>query len=205
MPPSLPAPKTSAACNPVRRALIALGATSWLAPTAVFAGDSGARALRQMQIHRLSGLGLEVWVENQPVWSTELSDAGGHPGFVAQSPEDYHPPAVMSYGSWPKERVPDDLVTIMASSAIQRASANFGLNAGEARAIVPVAMRHGELNGFEASFIGKVGARPMDVKIFVGQAPGKFPVVMSVYTLQGKLHLLDEVLRRAWGKVRYLR
>jgi hypothetical protein len=189
----------------VRRALIAFGVANWLTPTTAWADDNSARALRQMQIHRLNELGLEVWVENQPVWSTQLTENGGHPGFVAHSPDAYHPPTVMSYGSWPAQRVPDELVTIVASSAIQRASANFGLNAGEARAIVPVAARHGELNGFEASFIGKVGARPMDVKIFVGQAPGKFPVVMSIYTLQGKLHLLDEVLRRAWGKVRYLR
>ena len=44
----------------------------------------------------------------------------------------------------------------------------------------------------------------MDVKIFVGQANGKFPVALSIYTLEGKMVHLAEVVRHTWGNLAYL-
>ena len=44
----------------------------------------------------------------------------------------------------------------------------------------------------------------MDVRIFVGQARGRYPVVLTLYTLQGKMQNLNEVVRRTWGNVDYL-
>src|SRR5207253_2789288 len=68
------------------------------------------RALREMQIHKIPELGLEIWVENQPAWEAELSRTSHHhSSFVVQSPDSFHPPTVMTYASWPKERVAPDM------------------------------------------------------------------------------------------------
>jgi len=81
-----------------RHHLAALGALA-LCARGVLAEPK--RALRQMQIHKVRELGLEIWVENQPPWDTTLSTHTGRPTFVAQSPDAYHPPTVMTYMSGP--------------------------------------------------------------------------------------------------------
>lgn len=192
-------------CLAVAAALV-LASEAAAAPAAPIsaASTAQARVLRQMQIHKVADLGLEIWVENQPVWETQLSAITGNPTFVAQSPEGYHPPTVMTYTSFPKEKVPTANLAGMASSAIQRASQNFGLNIAQARNLDIVDTQYGSLIGFEARFKGLADKVPMDVVVFVGQAPGKFPVALSVYTLRGKMGNLDEHRRRAWGKLKYL-
>lgn len=163
------------------------------------------RALREMQIHRVAELGLDIWVENQPAWETQMIPAaGGHPSFVAQSPDSYVPPTVMSYTAWPRQRVAQEELAPLARIAIRRASQNFGLNAGQSRGLFPVAASHGVLEGFEADFAGRAHRQALDVKVFVGQTPGRYPVALSVYTQQGKLDQLAEVLRRGWGQLKYL-
>lgn len=162
------------------------------------------RALRQMQIYTVPELGLKIWVENQPPWETQLSKETGRPTFVAQSPEGYHPPTVMTYVSFPKEKVADETMQSMALSAIRRASLNFGLTEAQSRSINPNAASYGVLRGFEGVFIGKAHGSLIDVQIFVGQAPGRFPVVLTMYTMRDKLPNLVEQRRRAWTKLQYL-
>jgi len=162
------------------------------------------RHLREMQIHKVPELGLAIWVENQPPWEAELSQASGRPSFIVQSPDQHHPPVVMTYASWPQERVSDAQLPQVASSAIQRASQNFGLNLAQARAVPRRAVQYGVLSGFEGQCVGRVEGIAMDVRIFIGQTSGKFPVALSIYTLEGKMGHLGEVLRRSWGQLRYL-
>lgn len=161
-------------------------------------------ALREMEVHRSTELKLEIWVENQPPWTTQLSTATGHPTFVAQSPDDYHPPTVMMYSTFPGEKVSDPLFQTMASSAIRRAATNFGLTVGQARGIILNPATYGVLRGYEGVFAGKAQGELLDVQIFVGQAAQRFPVVLTIYTLRGKLPNLMEQRRRAWSKVQYL-
>lgn len=171
------------------------------------AAPSGTRhraVLREMQIHKVSKLGLEIWVENQPEWEAEVSSAIGHPTFVARSPLNYHPPTVITYASWPNERVAADRLRSMATTAIQRASRNFGLTQPQSIAIVPSPVRYGVLQGYEAKFAGVQQGSPIDVTVFVGHQPGRFPVALSIYTLGGKMDNLTEQRRRAWTKLRYL-
>lgn len=178
-----------------------------MAALAALAGGGLAapvRALREMQVYKVSELKLEIWVENQPPWRTELSSQTGHPTFVAESPDSYHPPTVMTYASWPDANSPDSSLHNTAITAIRRASQNFGLNAGQARGINPVGARYGVLDGYEATFDGLVEGTPMDVVVFVGQAPGRFPVALTVCTLRGKSGALTEQRRRSWGKLKYL-
>ena len=174
-----------------------LGQTSNNAPAA-------SRALRQMQIHKVRELGLEIWVENQPPWDAELSNASGHPTFVAQSPEGYHPPTVMTYASWPGENVIPAMLADMASTAVRRASRNFGLSEARAGGLELTPARYGSLVGYESVFPGVADRMAVDVLVFVGQAPGRFPVALSLYTMRGKMASLDEQRRRAWGKLAYL-
>ena len=191
-----------------RRTLLLAAGTSIATQAAVGQSLSGqatpgqTKALREMQIYKVPELGLNIWVENQPPWEAELSSATGHPSFVVQSPDNYHPPTVLTYASWPKERVTD--INPVAQTAIARASQNFGLNASQARSVTKLPASHGVLQGLEGSFAGQVEGVAMDVRVFVGQAPGRFPVALSVYTLAGKMGNLQEVVRRSWGKLAYL-
>ena len=180
-------------------------ALSLPAPAAHAQGSPEAkRNLRHMQIYRVKELGLELWVENQPPWETQLSNATGHPTFVAQSPESYHPPAVMTYTSFPKEKVRADALYETAGSAIRRASQNFGLSQDWSFGIPLREASYGQLRGYEGTFEGKADGTVVDVLVFVGQAPGKFPVAFSVYTVRGKMSSLSEQIRRAWTNVKYL-
>lgn len=163
-----------------------------------------AAPLREMQIHHVPELGLQIWVENQPAWEAALSDTNGHPSFVVQSPATYHPPSVITYASWPKLSVTPEMLLGVASSAIRRASENFGLNLGQSRGISIHAANYGALQGYEADFVGQAQRVPMDVKIFVGQSAGKFPVVLCIYTLEGKMMQLKDVIRRSWQRVTYI-
>lgn len=177
---------------------VALSAPSLGAPV------QGKRELREMQVHKVPQLGLAVWVENQPPWETELSDQPGRPVFVAQSPAGYHPPTVMTYVAFPQERVADGSIQGTALSAIRRASLNFGLSEGQSRSINPGPAIYGVLRGYEAVFIGPAHGELVDVQIFVGQETGRFPVVLTIYTMRDKLPNLVEQRRRAWSKLSYL-
>ena len=167
-------------------------------------GPAAKPALRHMQIYRIKELGLELWVENQPPWEAQLSQATGRPTFVAESPQSYHPPTVMTYMSFQKEKVPAGDLRDTASAAIRRASQNFGLSADWSYGIPIREAHYGVLDGYEGTFEGKADGTVVDVLVFVGQAPGKFPVAFSVYTVRGKMSSLSEQIRRAWTNVKYL-
>lgn len=186
-------------------AMTALLAASvpWLASAHAKDDSSQPGAPREMHIHKVPELGLQIWVENQPPWRTELK-RGPHPTFIAQAPDAHHPPAVMSYSSWPSERVADSVFATMAKTAITRASQNFGLSVAQSRALDVRPARYGVLAGHVADFAGNMNGTAMDVRIFIGQSPGRFPVVLTLHTLRDKIQHLDEHVRRAWTKLSYL-
>ncbi|MDY7575711.1 hypothetical protein [Actimicrobium sp. CCI2.3] len=190
---------TTGAPSRQRRVVFALAAILAMQPAALLAKP----ALREMQIHKVPALGLEIWVENQPAWDAKLVDVAGHPTFVAQSPSTYHPPTVMTYASWPKLLVTPNMLPDVAASAIRQASQHFGLDPGRGRMLTIKPASHGALQGFEADFAGKSEGVAMDVRIFVGQAPGQFPVALTVTTLPGKMAHLEECIRRGWGRLNY--
>ena len=185
-----------------RRNLGALAALAWAASGGVLAAPT--RALREMQVHKIDELKLEIWVENQPAWSTQLSRQTGHPTFIAESPDDYHPPTVMTFASWPNAHSPEDGFYGLASSAIRRASQNVGLTLPQARGLQLIESDYDILHGYESTFDGKSDDTAMDVTVFVGQAPGKLPVALAIYTLRGKIGGLTEQRRRSWSKLKYL-
>lgn len=184
-----------------RHHLAVLAALAWSARNTL--AEPG-RALREMQIHKVKELGLEIWVENQPPWDATLSTKTGRPTFVAQSPDAYHPPTVMTYMSWPGANSPDSTLSTMATTAIRAASRNFGLTLGQARALHPVQAEYGVLRGYQAAFDGTGQGQALDVMMFAGQAPGRFPVVLNICTLRGKMGSLVEHRRRAWTSLKYL-
>lgn len=183
-----------------RRAVLALA----LAGICRVARAEPGRALREMSIHKVPELGLEIWIENQPAWDLERVAVNGRPQWAASSPDYYHPPAAIVYASWPDTRVDDTAFPLVAETAIRRGSENFGLNKHRARQIRVKPAHYGVLDGFEGDFEGRAQGLAMDVKIFVGRQSGRFPVVLTVYTLKGKLTLLSEVIRRGFSRLRYL-
>ncbi|MEF7615657.1 hypothetical protein V4F39_17210 [Aquincola sp. MAHUQ-54] len=187
-----------------RQALRRLATAMCAGVAAPVIAQDKARALREMQIHRVEALGLEIWVENQPPWETQLIQGKSLPVFAAQSPDHYHPPSVMTWVSHARAQSPGELFPAMALGAIRAAAQNYGAPKAVWRALSPVEARHGLLQGFEATFAGKAQGDAVDVRVFIGQSPGRFPVAMQAYTLRGKLDHLDEPIRRSWGKVKYL-
>lgn len=190
--------------NHTRREILKAIAAGFILLAPQLLAATEPRRLREMQIFSVSQLGLKIWVENQPTWEADLNPDTPHPTFIAQSPSNYHPPTVMTYASWIKEKVTDQQILKVADTAISRASQNFGLNKVASRSLTKTQKQYGDLTGLESTFVGKVQGVPMDVKIFVGQADGKFPVALSIYTLKDKMPLLEEVIRRSWGKLAYL-
>ena len=180
---------------------LALGSVSL---AAVAQNVKPSRALREMSIHRVKELGLQIWIENQPAWDASLTSTGEQPTFNAVSPSNYHPPAAMLFQSYPKEKVSTADFQNMAKQALRRASVNWGLLPAETRAIPLTTQKYGILEGFEGNFVGKSAEVLMDVKIFVGQSEGRFPVFLWIYTPQGKMDNLSEVIRRSWSKLTYL-
>lgn len=182
--------------------MLALPAT--LAAAAGRDGSPSGRAQREMQIHKVDALGLEIWVENQPPWQTQLMDGPSLPIFAAQSPANYHPPSVMTYTSVRHAAPPPEGFEAMAIGAVRRAAQNYRVPPAIRLSLMPRPASHGVLQGYEAVFEGMAQGDAVDVKVFIGQAPGKHPVAMQAYTLRGKMAHLDEPIRRAWGKLKYL-
>lgn len=162
------------------------------------------QALREMQIHQVDAIGLEVWVENQPPWQARVAKSGGRSVFAVNTPENYHPPAAMTYATWPEHKVAPAQFRGVAYSALQHASQNFGLSPGKARVLDIEGAQHGVLAGHEVQFVGKVDGTAADVRIFIGMQPGRALVVITAYTVQGKMGHLQEAIRRGWGNVSYL-
>ncbi|MDR7148997.1 hypothetical protein J2W49_000946 [Hydrogenophaga palleronii] len=86
----------------------------------------------------------------------------------------------------------------------QTAAPNFGLSASHAKGIVPKAASYGVLKGREADFVGRMQGIDMDVRIFVGQATSRYPVVLTIYTPKGGLKQLADVIERSWGQLAYM-
>jgi hypothetical protein len=162
------------------------------------------KALREMQIYKLTDIGLEVWVENQPPWEAQTVQHNGRPIFTVSSPDNYHPPTAMTFASWPEHKVKQEQLENVAHSALRNAARNFGLSPGQTRTMDIRQMQRGALSGFETEFVGKVQGSSADVRMFFGLQDGRAPVVMTIYTLQGKMDNLKEVIRRSWDNVSYL-
>jgi len=196
----------SRGARPVASLLLACIVGQGIAVAAPDAKSGAARTqlMREMQIHKMPQLGLEIWTENEPPWETRVVTNGGQATLITESPPGYHPPTVMTYASYQKERVPENMLRVMAIGAIRRASLNFGLTEGQSRSINPAEASYGVLHGYEGVFYGKVGNQLLDVQIFVGQAANQFPVVLTIYTKKDKLQNLSEQRRRAWSKLNYL-
>ena len=182
-------------------------ALAWTLLAALFIADpahAADRALREMQIHKVAELGLEIWVENQPPWEAELMKASTLQSFVVRSPADYYPPAVMTYISLPGSVVDNANMLGVATTAIRRASENYRVPGTQRVVLKPQPAQHGPFTGYEASFDGWANGEAVEVRVFVGHVPGRFPVAMQAYTQKGKLAQLSQPIRRAWGNLKYL-
>lgn len=162
------------------------------------------RAKRPMKIHKLPELGLEIWTEYEPRWITELHYRGKKPVFTVQSPPLVYPPAAMTVVSFPGMTVDTDEMNDIATTAITEGARNYKASQSELAELHVIPALYGDLTGYEASFSGKVRGDEVDVKVFVGNKPGKGPVMLQIYTLEGKLGHLSEQIRRSWTNVKYL-
>jgi hypothetical protein len=160
---------------------------------------------RQMVIHRVKELGLEIWTEVEPQWETQLDENDGMaPVFMAETPANTYPPAGMTWA------VPGDIFSeqefqTAARGAVYQAALNYGLSDAQAKALPLKKANYGELAGYESEFSASVDGTDVDVKVFFGHQPGKPTVAMQVFTLKDKLPHISNNIRRSWGNIRYLK
>jgi hypothetical protein len=161
------------------------------------------RAKRPMVIHRVPQVGLQIWIEQDPVWETRLETIRGAPVFVAETPALTYPPASMSWISLPHLKFEEGDLETAARGVLHEAATNHGVRIDSE----PVLERktYGELSGYEATFSAHTDGVPIDVRIFCGHRSGMPAVVMHVSTVRGKLGALAEHIRRSWTNVHYLR
>ena len=161
------------------------------------------RAKRPMEIYQVEEVGLEIWVEFEPAWHTDLVQNGKYYQFFAASPANYHPPSALIYTAFNDVSATADEMKALTQGVVYRAAYNYGTKVEKTHPVV--SRRYGELDGYEATFEGKVEGEAVDVRMFVGHQPGKPIVIAHAYTSAGKLHHLDEPIRRAWGNLSYLK
>jgi hypothetical protein len=167
------------------------------------------RAQRQMDIMTVKDLGLEIWRELEPEpWSKALQgnpagsgkDAVSSPMLVLQSPAKVYPPTALAFTSLRGQKVAEGDFQGFAQGL-------FDAMVKRLNATGPVRLRaatYGVLTGWEAEVTGEKGPDAVDTRMFVGQSPGKWPVLLQVQVLPGKLAHASEFIRRGWTNVRYL-
>ena len=160
------------------------------------------RMKRPMKVHRVAAVGLVIVTEQSPEWTGRIQRQGDKAIYVVESPDNNYPPVVMNYLSFPEMPYTPGELEEIARGAIRQAMVNYrAVNPGS----VPIRRRNwGILEGYEAVFAGRGGGQPLDVRVFVGAAPGKPLVAMHAYTLRGKMAHISENIRRAWSNVKYL-
>jgi hypothetical protein len=158
---------------------------------------------RQMVIHKVQELGLEIWTEVEPAWETRLDKSAGAPTFIAETPANTYPPAGMTW-TVPGQQFTAREFPVAARGAVYQAAINYGLPAAQAKALPLKTARYGDLSGYESTFSASAGGEPVDVKVFFGHRPGKPAVAMQVFTQKDKLPHISENIRRSWTHLRYL-
>lgn len=160
------------------------------------------RAKRPMSVFHAHALGVEVWVEQQPAWTVTEHSERAQSVLLASTPPHYYPPATLSYATLHLSRARTAELAELARGMIDGAARRFGVQDPSAIALTPA--HYNNIPGYEAIFVGSAEGARYDVKVFVGRQPGRSPIALEAYTLEGKLPALSEALRRAWSHVRYM-
>lgn len=156
---------------------------------------------RQMLVHKVDELALEIWTEARPEWEARVEWKNGQPIFVAETPALTYPPAGMSWVSMSRLRFDQHALEEVARGAIHQAARNYKVRPD---ILALKSARYGDLPGYEAEFSAEAQGTAVDVRVFCGLKPGKPAVVMQAFTLHGKLAHISEQIRRSWTNVRYL-
>ena len=149
-------------------------------------------------------MGLERWTEHHPLWYVERRYIGSKPVFLAQSPPKVYPPASMSVISYANQLSNDADFKTVAINAFHDGFSHYSVPEIERVDIYPQPKQYGELEGFEVNFNATVHGLRADVKIFIGSKEDKGPVLLQLYTLEGKMSHLSEQIRRSWTNIRHL-
>lgn len=162
-----------------------------------------AVAERPMNVHRDPDMGLEIWTEQIPEWQIERRYRGSKPVFVAQTPPNVYPPASMTVLSFAGLSVPTGEFEAIAAQALGTGLVQFGVDERARAGIIRERKRYGNLSGYEINFPATVHGTDSDVKVFIGRAEGRGPVLLQLYTLAGKMPHLKEAIRRSWTNIDY--
>ncbi len=156
-----------------------------------------------MNVHRDPDMGLEIWTEQTPEWQIERRYRGSKPVFVAQTPPNVYPPASMTVLSFAGLSVPAGKFEVIAAQALGTGLVQFGVDERARAGIIRERKRYGNLSGYEINFPAMVHGTDSDVKVFIGRAEGRGPVLLQLYTLAGKMPHLKEAIRRSWTNIDY--
>jgi hypothetical protein len=163
------------------------------------------REKRPLYVNDVPELGLRILTEVNPKWSVKLElNSRGQYLVRAATPARTYPAGEMVWLALP-ELTP-------AAEGLQ--SAAYRAILGHVDRYATVSRRptmkdlagatYDDLTGYEYVFSGSSDGVAADVRIFVGNKPGKPLVLMQATTRHGKIAHLNEQIRRSWTNVSYL-
>ncbi|WP_315981371.1 hypothetical protein [Aliamphritea spongicola] len=130
------------------------------------AGSMAGTDVRPMVINSVGPLGLKIWTEAVPRWPKELTEHRGVQVFTAWAPDDYYPPARMSWAVMPFKET-GGKEQLFLQGVLQQALQNYRSSL-HPEDIDLQAADYGNLSGWMAEFGGFDEQQPVDVRFLSG-------------------------------------
>lgn len=160
---------------------------------------------RPLYVNNVEELGLRILTEVNPKWSVQLEMNHSNQYMVrAAPPSRTYPPGEMVWLVLPEVLSTKDELQLVAYKAVLGHVDRFSAVNARPRMKDLRAASYGDLSGYEWGFSGVIEDVSTDVRLFVGNKPGKPLVLMQATTQHGKMMHLNEQIRRSWTNVRYL-
>ena len=183
-----------------RSLIIAVCAFGTIAATA----HAEYQSERPMYVQKYEALNLEVWTEVEPLWNSTIRYHGSKPLLLITTPHNVYPPMSMSVISFPGMSFTAQEFDQAFNTFLESALQNYQLDKALLQSLPVRETEYGDLKGREIEFQAMAHGRLSDIKVFLGFAEGKGPVLLQVITLKGKMPHLQGSLTRSWGNIRYL-
>jgi hypothetical protein len=184
-----------------------MGLGIWI-PTSNARAQGSAKFRPSMQAEvslvEVQVVGLRIPREQTPQpWQTEIVPPTNPPDthrFILHAPETMVAPLAIVVQSFKNEAVSQSDIGEFASGLIHSLAPRMG--ARSRPAVGPV--RYGLLEGAKSLFGTSQAGTALDVLMFVGQAPGKWPVLLQAQMAAGTFSSLAPAIDRCWTGIEYL-
>ena len=159
---------------------------------------------RPMYVQKYEELNIEFLSEVEPLWNTKVKYHNRKPMLLVSTQPKVYPPMFMIVTSFPGMFFTPKEFNIAYDPFLETALANYGINSSQIISTSSTSKVYGDLEGREVDFRVNVHGTLSDIKVFLGMAEKKGPVLLQAMTLADKMSHLEGSLQRSWGNIRYL-